>query len=435
MPAGAAAYLILSPQNGIRRALEAPGDYPVLEIRHPIAGADMPRNMPAPVVSWKTNAAGGEDWVVAFKTGGTGVSPLKLGQDTQAAPGGRTWWFEGVQPLWRPEERVWRQIKEAAGSGPIDVIVGAFGKGNHRPQARGTARFTLSRETVDNPLFYREVILPFAEAVKDPSQIRWRFGAIDRGTLPPVVLDKLPVCGNCHSFDRKGEYLAMDVDYANSKASYVITRSAPEMRLATSDIICRDDYRREDGQQTFGLLSQISPDGRYVVSTVKDRSVFVPRPNLAFSQLFFPLKGILVVYDRDAKEYRPLPGADDPAFVQSNPAWSLDGQWVVFARNRAIPAGSSSPPRNARNSSSGARSSNTNSGACLSTRAKAGRPNRCAAPRATGAAIISRSTRRKGGGSSFARPRTTCSYSRTANSTSSRRPGARPGGWAATWAA
>ena len=333
--AGVAAYLLLPAREGMRRALEAPGDYPVLEVRHPIAGAIMPRNMPAPVVSWKTNAAGGEEWVVAFKTGGAGVSPVKLAQAHQAAPGGRTWWFEGVQPLWRPEERAWRQIKEAAGTGPIDVIVGAFEKDNHRLQARGTARFALSRDTVDQPLFYREVNLPFSEAVKDPSKIRWRFGALDRGTLPPVVLENLPVCGNCHSFDRKGEFLAMDVDYANSKASYVITRTAPEMRLATSDIICWDNYRREDGQQTFGLLSQISPDGRYVASTVKDRSVFVPKPDLAFSQLFFPLKGILAVYDRDTKEYRSLPGADDPAFVQSNPAWSPDGQWVVFARNRA----------------------------------------------------------------------------------------------------
>ena len=127
----------------------------------------------------------------------------------------------------------------------------------------------------------------------------------------------------------------MDVDYANSKAAYVITRTAPEMRLATSDIISWDDYRREDGQQTFGLLSQISPDGRYVLSTVKDRSVFVPKPDLAFSQLFFPLKGILVTYDCDTKKFASLPGADDPAFVQSNPTWSPDGQEVLFARNRA----------------------------------------------------------------------------------------------------
>jgi len=314
---GVAGFLLLPMRTGMRRALEAPGDYPVLEIQHPIAGAVMPRNMPAPVVSWKTNAGGGEEWLVAFKAGG------------------RAWWFEGKQPRWRPKDRVWRQIKDAAQEGPIEVIVGAFGRGGRRLEARGAARFILSRDTVDEPLFYREVNLPFAEAVKDPSQIRWRFGALDRGTLPPVVLEKLPVCGNCHSFDRKGEFLAMDVDYANSKASYVITRTAPEMRLATSDIICWDDYRREDGQQTFGLLSQISPDGHYVVSTVKDRSVFVPRPDLAFSQLFFPLKGILAVYDRDAKAYAPLPGADDPAFVQSNPTWSPDGQWVVFARNRA----------------------------------------------------------------------------------------------------
>ena len=331
---GVAAFLFLPNRTGMRRALEAPGDYPVLEILHPMAGAVMPHNMPAPVVSWKTNGGGGEEWLVAFKAGGgTGVSPVS-GADVPPA-GSRTWWFERVQPRWRPEDRVWREIKDAAHGGTIEIIVGAFGKGGRRLEARGAARFTLSRDTVDQPLFYREVNLPFVEAVKDPSKIRWRFGALDRGTLPPVVLENLPVCGNCHSFDRKGEYLAMDVDYANSKASYVITRTAPEMRLATSDIICWDDYRREDGQQTFGLLSQISPDGRYVASTVKDRSVFVPKPDLAFSQLFFPLKGILAVYDRDAKQYSPLPGADDPAFVQSNPAWSPDGQWVVFARNRA----------------------------------------------------------------------------------------------------
>lgn len=316
--AGAAGTICFVPfHSGLRGALDGPGTYPALEIRHPIDGAVMPLNMPALVVTWQTNAARGEQWAAGFKAGG------------------RAWWFEDIRPMWRPREEVWRQIKDSARGGPIEVIVGAFAKGGHRLLARGAVRFTLSRETVDYPLFYREVNLPFIEAVKDPSKIRWRFGALDRGTLPPVVLEKLPVCGNCHSFDRKGEFLAMDVDYANSKAAYVITRTAPEMRLATSDIITWDDYRREDGQQTFGLLSQISPDGRYVLSTVKDRSVFVPRPDLAFSQLFFPLKGILAVYDREAKQFFSLPGANDPAYVQSNPAWSPDGQWVVFARNRA----------------------------------------------------------------------------------------------------
>ena len=317
--AGGAAGLCLVPAHpGLGRALEGAGNFPALEIQHPIAGAVMPLNMPAPVVCWKTNVAGAEQWAAGLKAGG------------------RAWWFAGIQPLWRPGDRVWRQVKQAAQGGPIRVMVGGFEKGRRgRLRARGSVDFTLCRDTVDYPLFYREVNLPFVEAVKDPSRIRWRFGALDRGGLPPIILEKLPVCGNCHSFDRQGQYLAMDVDYANSKASYVITRVAPQMRLATSDIITWDDYRREDGQQTFGLLSQISPDGRYVLSTVKDRSVFVPKPGLAFSQLFFPLKGIIAVYDRQTRQFFPLPGADDPAFVQSNPTWSPDGQWVVFARNRA----------------------------------------------------------------------------------------------------
>jgi tetratricopeptide (TPR) repeat protein len=107
------------------------------------------------------------------------------------------------------------------------------------------------------------------------------------------------------------------------------------MVLEPSKIITWSDYRREDGEATFGLLSQVSPDGRYVASTVKDQSVFVATEDLAFSQLFFPIKGILAIYDRARKEFRSLPGADDPQFVQSNPSWSPDGKYLLFARSKA----------------------------------------------------------------------------------------------------
>jgi hypothetical protein len=127
----------------------------------------------------------------------------------------------------------------------------------------------------------------------------------------------------------------MDVDYANDKGSYVMATVAEKMVLDQREMITWSDYRREDGDSTFGLLSQVSPDGRYVVSTVKDRSVFVATDDLAFSQLFFPFKGILVVYDRQAKRFAPLPGADDSQFVQSNPNWSPDGTCIVFARTKA----------------------------------------------------------------------------------------------------
>jgi len=299
--------------------LQSKGSTAALEIEHPIQGAVMPWNMPAPVLLWKTSVPGLDTWVATFKAGS------------------QQWLHEGIQPRWRPSETEWRGIKQGARGGLIELIVAGYEKGHPRQiRARGVIRFTVSSDPVETPLFYREVNLPFKDAVKDPSRIRWRFGAIAQGTAPPVVLQNLPVCGNCHSFSRNGEYLAMDVDYANDKGAYVITRTAAEMKLSTSEIITWNDYRREDGQLTLGLLSQISPDGRYVVSTVKDLSIFMAMPDLAFSQLFFPFMGIVGVYDREASRFFSLPGADDPALVQSNPNWSPDGQWVVFARNRAV---------------------------------------------------------------------------------------------------
>lgn len=239
--------------------------------------------------------------------------------------------------MWKANEDVWREIKSVANTNSIELVVLGFGDAAQATlKARGTVHFRVSDASVKWPLFYREVNLPFKDAVKDPSKIRWRFGAIDTGTLPPIVLENLPVCGNCHSFSRHGEFLAMDVDYANDKGSYVITRVMQEMKLATSDIITWSDFKRDDGQPTLGLLSQISPDGRYVLSTVKDMSIFMAMPDLAFSQLFFPFKGIIAFYDRKTKEFHALPGADDPNLVQSNPTWSPDGQYVLFARTRVI---------------------------------------------------------------------------------------------------
>ena len=73
-----------------------------------------------------------------------------------------------------------------------------------------------------------------------------------------------------------------------------------------------------------------------MVSTVKDKSVFVAKPDLAFSQLFFPVKGILAIYHRNSGAFQSLPGADDPEYVQSNPGWSPDGKYIVFARSQSL---------------------------------------------------------------------------------------------------
>jgi len=309
--------------------------YSGLTILYPLDETLFPPEIVPPTFRWKDDKSGSDTWLVTIKFQDDKPRMNFLTHKPQWSPAAGQWQTIKKRSLEKEAEVTVLGVKHSGGTGILPVIRN-LGQNGQATKILSGDRISIStsRDKVDAPLFYREVDLPFVDAVKDPSRIRWRFGAVS-SRQPSVVLANMPVCGNCHSFSEDGKTLAMDVDYANSKGSYVISRVAEEMVLATSDIITWNDYRKEDGEQTFGLLSQVSPDGRFVVSTVKDKSVFVPMPPLAFSQLFFPIKGILCVYGRETKTFQSLPGADDPEYVQSNPAWSPDGKYIVFARARA----------------------------------------------------------------------------------------------------
>ena len=93
---------------------------------------------------------------------------------------------------------------------------------------------------------------------------------------------------------------------------------------------------------TGGFLSQVSPDGRYVLSTfagpqyrLLDTFYVTNFIDYRFLQVFYPTRGILEWYDSATGLRQPLPGADDPTFVQTDGVWSRDGKWIVFARAQA----------------------------------------------------------------------------------------------------
>ena len=295
--------------------------YGELTISYPLDGTLFPPEIAAPTVRWEDSRDGSDAWVVTIE--------FERGQGCVSSP--------CLDTEWVPSDEQWETIKQQSLERKAKVTVLGLNRAAPRKIiSAGSISISTSKDEVGAPLFYREVNLPFEEAVKDPAaHIRWRFGTVASREPPAVVLDKLPVCGNCHSFSADGTVMGMDVDYANDKGSYVIDAVAEEMTLQESNIITWSEYKKEDKEKTFGLLSQVSPDGRFVVSTVKDRSVFVARDNLAFSQLFFPIKGILAIYDRRTGSFRALPGADDERFVQSNPTWSPDGKHIVFARSEA----------------------------------------------------------------------------------------------------
>jgi len=316
-----AALLVLS--ACARESGPAPIEFPAtpsggIEIKYPLDETLFPPEIVAPTFVWSDQAAGVKHWVVLLRF------------DDQ----GEVLRFPTNEPRWRPSEVDWATIKQRSVERVAQVAVVGVGP-DAQAVSSASVRIRTSTDPVGDSIFYREVPLPFLSAVQDPSRIRWRFGAISSETAPPIVLENLPVCGNCHSFSNDGRVLGLDVDYGNDKGAYAVLPVSTQMTLDDKKIITWSDFKKGDGEATFGLLSKVSPDGRYVISTVKDRAVFVATPDIWFSQLFFPIKGILVVYDTVDRTFKPLPGADDPEYVQSNPTWSPDGKWIVFARTKA----------------------------------------------------------------------------------------------------
>lgn len=289
-----------------------------LEISYPLNDTLFPPDIAAPTFVWKDLSSSAQRWRVWVSL--AGGNTLKT--------------FDSETSSWQPPEAFWSEVKKLSVDQDAHVAVAGLDADGNRVSS-ATVNLRTSMDPVGDSIFYREVPLPFISAVQDPARIRWRFGSVDSVTRPPVVLENLPVCGNCHSFSGDGKTLGLDVDYGNDKGGYAMLPVSENMVLNDEKIITWSDYKKDDGEATFGLLSQVSPDGRYVISTVKDRAVFVATPGIEFSQLFFPIKGILVVYDSVTGEYQPLPGADDPDYVQSNPTWSPDGKSVVFARTKA----------------------------------------------------------------------------------------------------
>jgi tetratricopeptide (TPR) repeat protein len=94
-------------------------------------------------------------------------------------------------------------------------------------------------------------------------------------------------------------------------------------------------------------MSQVSPDGRTVVTTIdtpgsKSSNYYVANfTDYRFLQVFFPTRGMLAWHTAASGVLQPLPGADDPAYVQFGAVWSPAGDSLVFAR---APAQDPNPP-------------------------------------------------------------------------------------------
>jgi tetratricopeptide (TPR) repeat protein/Tol biopolymer transport system component len=251
---------------------------------------------------------------------------------------------------WIPEAGDWEAIKRHSVTAAAVITISGFSQ-RETKHAVSSGRVTIrtSKDPVGAPIFYRDVPLMPSETEKGiikplaPTAIpliQWRLRNI--GELESrVVLKDMPTCANCHSFSLDGKTMGMDMDGpANDKGLYAIVPVKPQMTINTADMISWNPS--QDPQVSLnrvGFMSQVSPDGKYVLTTVNmaerltETNYYVVNfKDYRFLQVFYPTRGILAWYSRDTGRREPLPGADDTRYVQTDGVWSPDGSYLVFAR-------------------------------------------------------------------------------------------------------
>jgi tetratricopeptide (TPR) repeat protein len=335
-------------------------------VDYPLNASVFPPDMEAPRFEWRDPVQQVTHWRIEVHFGDGAASlrtvskgeGIKLGEiDSRCISGNNQLPAltaeEAAAHTWKPDEAMWSAIRKDAVSLPAIITISGFaGTSEDRELSRGSIQLTVSRDPVGAPIFYRDVPLMPSAGSKGLIQpldknavplIAWRM----RNLAEPsshIVMTGLHSCANCHSFSRDGKTLGLDMDGPqNNKGLYALVPVAQRMTVRTEDMISWAKFSGEANPQLrVGFMSQVSPDGKYVMTTIKPPGTknwqFYYVSNFTdyrFLQVFYPTRGILAWYDRETKQLKPLPGADDPRFVQASAVWSPDGKYLVFARAEA----------------------------------------------------------------------------------------------------
>ncbi|MDH3628341.1 MAG: tetratricopeptide repeat protein [Acidobacteriota bacterium] len=263
--------------------------------------------------------------------------------------------YQASAHSWRPNRGDWKSIQDRSSGAPARITLTGFRDGaSEHAVSRGAVGLTTSTDPVGAPIFYRDVplmpskgekgvIKPLAKGAIPLIDWRLRSVALDSSR---IVLRDMPTCANCHSFSADGQTMGMDVDGPEGdKGAYAIAKVEPEVVIDDAQVMTWNAFPgKPEGLNSLGFLSRISPDGRYSISTLNE-AIFVRNfTDFRFSQVFFPTRGILAVYDTQTGEVRALPGADDEDYVHCNAVWAPDGKTIVFSRAPAMDPYDNSKP-------------------------------------------------------------------------------------------
>ncbi|MGB6727462.1 MAG: tetratricopeptide repeat protein [Terracidiphilus sp.] len=353
-----------------------------LTIDYPADGSIFPPEITPPTFLWHEDSESATRWVIEVRFADHST-PLRIDAagehqtmgeiDPEAGTGDHMIPLtpeQAAMRTWKPDDQTWARIKQHSVKAPATIRIEGFADtGASQPVSAGSVTLTTSTDPVGAPVFYRDVPLmispPAANGAIQPLPtsalplIKWKLRNIGQSESH-TVMTNLPTCMNCHSFSPDGKTMGIDLDGPkNDKGLYAIVPVSKQMVIGNKDTIRWSAFQEDLNAKTlapsvkrFGFMSQISPDGRYVVTTIgapklgnshdkehpqftaglSNRMFSTNYHHLDFTQVFYPMRGILAWYDRDEKKLKPLPGADDPNLVQACAFWSPDGEYLIFSR-------------------------------------------------------------------------------------------------------
>jgi len=342
---------------------------PALLIDLPAKGAIYPPDITAPQFAWRDSNPAVTVWRVeiAFAGHARPIRAWSKGETMQLAPVDDT--LVGYVPpeltaeqkqdhVWRPDDKTWEEVKRHSVDAPATVTIAGYASGTDRqPLTSAQATLQTSKDPVAAPIFYRDVplippavetgqrgvIKPLPDSVLP--KIKWELRYINQ-KQSKLIMTGLPTCGNCHSFSSDGKTMGIDVDGpANDKGLYALIPVKRISTIGNDYLVHWSSFSEEHAQKRFGFMSQVSPDGNFVVNSIDvpnahgvrilDRLYNGFYSNYGFGQVFYPTRGVLAWYSKLTGKLQPLPGADDPDYVQTSAFWSPDGKWLVYSRATA----------------------------------------------------------------------------------------------------
>ena len=346
----------------VAAATTEPGAQTAITVDYPEEGSIFPPEITAPTFLWRDAEAAARSWRidVLFSNSARPMHFTSMGEGLRIGPIDPQCVSSANKPpfltpqqaaahTWMPAAKDWEAIKRLSIIGPATVEFTGLDQAA-RAVSHGRVTLSTSRDPVGAPIFYRDVPLMPSEGAQHvvqplaPSKlslINWRIRDIGKPESR-VVMTGQHSCANCHSFSADGKTMGLDVDGpGNDKGLYALVSVGRQMSIRNEDIVNWNNDLSV-GQSRVGFMSQVSPDGQFVLTTFAGRdqsigsSYFVTNfRDYRFLQVFYPTRGILTWYSRATGERRPLPGADDPRYVQTDGVWSPDGKYVVFARAEA----------------------------------------------------------------------------------------------------